>query len=207
MRKRVSSTRCHIIDVAVVLLAEGEGDEIHVVDIAREADVGIQSIYYHFGSLSRLIAEAQLSTYLRFSEPLHALLLATELAVIENDEPKFWQSIGDDVRLAWSYGYGGDARKTSRLLIDINSDAMTHRDFTELLDIEFERWIKVIDAGKLLGWVYSDLDTSALIASCWGGLNGQSIFSGTSIVHYTPETIRDFWLEIAMAKRGGVCRD
>ncbi len=47
--------------------------------------------------MGRLIAEAQMSAFLQAREPLYALLLATELAVVQNDEPKFWQSFGDDV--------------------------------------------------------------------------------------------------------------
>ena len=201
MLRENSGTRLHILETAEKLLSERRSDEIHIADIVDRASVGVQTIYYHFGSLGRLIAEAQAFAYIRTAEPLHAFLLAAEKAVVENDEPTYWQATGDNVMLAWTYGFSGDRWKIPMQLIDVWADPVIRREFTGLLDAQFERWVNVIEGGKARGWVSPGIDTHALIASCWGGSNGQGVFAGTSKIHFTPETIRDFWVEIVKAKR------
>jgi AcrR family transcriptional regulator len=200
MSNESSGTKRHILDAAEKILADRRSSEIHIADIAEEANVAVQTLYYHFGSLRQLIAEAQASAYLRMVEPLHKYLLAAEQAVLDEDEQTYWQAIGDDVALAWSYGYSGDKWKIPKLFIDIWADPKTQEEFTEGLERQFERWINVIEAGKALGWVDPDVDTYALIVANWGASNGQAVFASASKIHYTPESIRDFFQEIAMKK-------
>ena len=201
MLNESSGTKRHILDAAEKILADRRSSDIHIADIAEEASVAVQTLYYHFGSLKQLIAEAQASAYLRMVEPLHKFLLAAEQAVVDEDEQAYWQAIGDDVALAWSYGFGGDKWKIPKLFIDIWSDPKTQEEFSEGLERQFERWINLIEAGKSLGWVDPDVDTYALIVANWGASNGQAVFSSYSKIQYTPESIRDFFQEIAMKKR------
>ncbi len=196
-----SGTKRHILDAAEKILANRRSSEIHIADIAEEANVAVQTLYYHFGSLKQLIAEAQALAYLRMVEPLHKFLLAAEQAILDEDEQTYWQAIGDDVMLAWSYGFNGDKWKIPKLFIDIWSDPKTQEEFTEGLERQFERWINVIEGGKSLGWVDPDVDTYALIVANWGASNGQAVFASHSKIQYTPESIRDFFQEIAMKKR------
>jgi AcrR family transcriptional regulator len=201
MLNESSGTRRNILDAAEKILAERRSSDIHIADIAEEASVAVQTLYYHFGSLRQLIAEAQASAYLRMVEPLHQYLLAAEQAVVDEDEQTFWQAVGDDVALAWAYGYSGDKWKIPKLLIDIWADPKTQEEFSQGLEAQFERWINVIESGKALGWVEPDIDTYALIVANWGASNGQAVFASNSKIHYTPESIRDFFQEIAMKKR------
>lgn len=201
MSNESAGTKRHIIDIAEDMLTECSSDMIHIVDVAARASVGIQTIYYHFGSIRGLIAETQMSVYGRLTEPLHAFLDAAEAAVVQDDESTFWKAVGDDVMLAWSYGFVGDRWRIPRLLIDISADPKAQRDLSDLLDAQFERWVNVIEQAKMRGWADPGLDTYALVASCWAATNGQAALARSYRARYTPESIRDVFLKVAMLKR------
>jgi AcrR family transcriptional regulator len=201
MSKGGLGTRGHIIEVAEAMLAERPSGEIHLADIAEQAHVGVQTIYYHFDSRNQLIAEAQAATYQKLTEPLHEYLLTSEAALVTGDEAAFWSALGDNITLAWAYGHGGDRWKIPKLLIDISSDPKTQRDFSEKLEVQLERWINVLEGAKELGWVDADIDTYAVLTSCWAGSVGQALFANSSKIYYTPESIRDFFVSIGAVKR------
>lgn len=200
VNKGDSSTRQHIIDVSEHMLEQRASSEIHLADIADQAHVGVQTIYYHFQSRNQLIAEAQASAYARLTKPLHEYLLMAEKALVEEDQATFWTALGDNITLAWSDGQLGDQWRISKLLIDIWLDEKTQRQFSEVLEIQFDRWINAIEAGKLLGWIDPEIDTYALITSCWAASIGQSLFARSAKICYTPQSIRDFFVSIAMPK-------
>ncbi len=200
MSKGAVGTRRHIIEVAEAMLAERPSGEIHLADIAEQAHVGVQTIYYHFDSRNQLIAEAQAATYQKLTEPLHEFLVSCEAALVADDEATFWSAMGENIMLAWAYGFGRDRWKIPKLLIDISSDAKTQRDFSEKLEVQLERWINVIEGGKRHGWIDPDIDTYALITSCWAGSVGQALFASSSKIYYTPESIRDFFMNLGVAK-------
>jgi hypothetical protein len=94
---------------------------------------------------------------------------------------------------------GGDEWRISKLLIDVWSEPDVRLKFCELLDVQFERWVNVIEAGKRRGWFNSELDAPALVASCWAATNGQAILSKLSKVSITPKGVRNFWAQIGRA--------
>jgi AcrR family transcriptional regulator len=200
MSKGGVGTRRHIIEVAQAMLAERPSGDIHLADIAEGAHVGVQTIYYHFDSRNQLIAEAQAGIYKELTEPLHEYLLASEAALVDEDEAAFWSALGNNVTLAWTYGHEGDRWKIPKLLIDISSDAKTQREFSEKLEVQLERWINVVERAKELEWIDPDVDTYALITSCWAGSVGQALFANSSKIYYTPDSIRQFFA-YAVAKR------
>jgi AcrR family transcriptional regulator len=195
--KGVGGTRRHIIESAEVLLAQRGSSELHLADVAELAHVGLQTIYYHFDSRTQLIAEAQASAYFRLIGPLHEYLSTAEKALVDRDEPKFWKALSENLVLAWSYGKDDDQWRITKLLVDIWADEKTRVEFRAGLEIQVERWINAIDAAKPLGWIRSDLDTYALVTSCWAASIGQALFVNSANIHYTPESIRDFFVEIA----------
>ncbi|MGA7836099.1 MAG: TetR/AcrR family transcriptional regulator, partial [Acidimicrobiales bacterium] len=148
MSKGGTDTRRHIIEITETMLAERPSSEIHQADIAEQAHVGVQTIYYHFDSRNQLIAEAQASTYGRLTEPLHQFLLSAEAALLDEDEAGFWSALGDNVVLAWSYGHTGDRWRIPKLMIDIASDSKTQREFGEKLEVQLDRWINVVEQCK-----------------------------------------------------------
>jgi AcrR family transcriptional regulator len=193
MSKGGIGTRGHIIEVAQAMLAERPSGDIHLADIAEGAHVGVQTIYYHFDSRNQLIAEAQAAIYKQLTEPLHEFLIRSEAAIVAEDEAAFMSAMSSNVRLAWTYGYEGDRWMIPKLLIDISSDAKTQREFSEKLEVQLERWINVIEGAKELDWIDPDVDTYALITSCWAGSVGQALFANSSKIYYTPETIQQFF--------------
>jgi AcrR family transcriptional regulator len=193
MSKGGIGTRGHIIEVAQAMLAERPSGDIHLADIAEGAHVGVQTIYYHFDSRNQLIAEAQAAIYKQLTEPLHEFLLLSEAALVTEDESAFMSAMSNNVRLAWTYGYEGDRWKIPKLLIDIASDAKTQREFSEKLEVQLERWINVIERAKELDWIDPDVDTYALITSCWAGSVGQALFANSSKIYYTPDSIQKFF--------------
>jgi AcrR family transcriptional regulator len=197
--KEVGGTRRRIIESTEFLLAQRGSNELHLADVAENAKVGLQTIYYHFDSRTQLIAEAQASTYLRLIGPLHEYLATAEKAIVDRDETRFWEALGENVILAWSYGKSDDQWQTTKLLIDIWADDRTRTEFRAGLEVQTERWIKAIDAAKPLGWIKPDLDTYALVTSCWAGSIGQALFVNSAKIHYTPESIHDFFVNMVRA--------
>jgi len=195
--KGAGGTRRHIIDSAETLLAQRGSSDLHLADVAELAHVGLQTIYYHFDSRTQLIAEAQASAYFRLTRPLHEYLGTAERALVEKDEATFWEALGDNLVLAWSYGERDDQWKITKLLIDIWADEKTRIEFRAGLEIQVERWINAINAAKPLGWIRPGLDTYALVTSCWAASIGQALFVNSAKIHYTPESICDFFVEIA----------
>jgi AcrR family transcriptional regulator len=195
-----TNTRQHIIDVTEEMLSERSSTEIHLADIADQAHVGVQTIYYHFQSRNQLIAEAQASAYARLTMPLHEYLLMAENAIVEEDEATFWNAMGENISLAWTHGQHGDQWKISKLLIDIWLDEKTQRAFSERLEVQFDRWINAIEAAKPLGWIDPEIDTYALITSCWAASIGQSLFASSAKICYTPQSIRDFFVSISLPR-------
>ena len=196
MSKGGIGTRRHIIEVAQAMLAERPSGDIHLADIAEGAHVGVQTIYYHFDSRNQLIAEAQAAIYKKLTEPLHEYLILSEAAIVAEDRAAFWLAMGENVKLAWTYGHEGDRWKIPKLLIDISSDAKTQREFSEGLEIQLERWINIVERAKELEWIDPDVDTYALITSCWAGSVGQALFANSSKIYYTPESIQKFFLSV-----------
>lgn len=195
--KGVGGTRRHIIESAEILLSQRGSTDLHLADVAELAHVGLQTIYYHFDSRTQLIAEAQAAAYFRLIGPLHEFLGIAEKALIDHDEATFWDALGENLMLAWSYGQGDDQWQITKLLIDIWADEKTRVEFRAGLEVQVERWINAINEAKPLGWIRPELDTYALVTSCWAASIGQALFVNSTKIHYTPQSIRDFFVEIA----------
>lgn len=195
--KGVGGTRRLIIESAEVLLAQRGSSELHLADVAELAHVGLQTIYYYFDSRTQLIAEAQASAYFRLIEPLHEYLGVAEKALVDRDEATFWDALGENLVLAWSYGQSDDQWRITKLLIDIWAHEGTRNQFRTGVEIQIGRWVTAIDTAKPLGWIQPDLDTYALVTSCWAGSIGQALFVNSEKIHHTPESIRDFFIDIA----------
>jgi AcrR family transcriptional regulator len=194
------STRRHIVESVVKLLTQRPSREIHLADVAERAHVGVQTIYYHFDSRTQLIAEAQALTYYRMTEPFHEYIMKAEKALEDEDQESFWSAVGDNVTLAWSFGHSDDRWRVVKLLIDISEDPTAQRQFWESLEVQFERWIDIVEAAKILGWIDPEVDSSALVSSCCAAPIGQALFAKSSKVHFTPQSMRDFVVNVAMAR-------
>ena len=56
--------------------------------------------------------------------------------------------------------------------------------------MQFERWIDIVEAAKIQGWVDAEIDASALVSSCCAAPIGQALFAKSSKVHFTPQSMR-----------------
>lgn len=134
-----SGTRRYILNTTESLLSARSSVELRIAEVARDADVAVQTIYYHFGSFGRLIAEAQMSAYVGMAEPSRMYLDIAEVAVAVGDEEAYWNALGDNVEYLWSLMSGGDEWRISKMLIDIWSEPHVRLKFCELLDVEGPR--------------------------------------------------------------------
>lgn len=194
------NTKHHIVEAVVKMLTQRPSSEIHLADVAEKAHVGVQTIYYHFESRTQLIAEAQALTYYRLTEPFHDYLARAKKALEEEDHEAFWSAVGDNVALAWSFGHNDDRWRVIKQLIDISEDPTTQRKFWESLESQFECWIEVVEAAKHLGWVDPEMDASAFVTACCAAPIGQALFVKSSKIHFTPQSMRDFIVNVAIAK-------
>lgn len=194
------NTKHHIVEAVVKMLAQRPSSEIHLADVAEKAHVGVQTIYYHFDSRTQLIAEAQALTYCRLTEPFQGYLASAKKALEEEDQDAFWSAVGDNVALAWSVGNSDDRWRVIKLLIDISEDPTTQRQFWDSLESQFDDWVDVVEAAKPLGWIDPDIDAAALVTACCAAPIGQALFVKSAKIHFTPQSMRDFIVNIAMAK-------
>ena len=116
-----------------------------------------------------------MSNYFEMIEPHHLVLARAETAAAIEDEPGFWSAIEENLRLAWCSGQVGDKWGIINLLHDVWSDPFSKGHFCELLDIQFERWINVIENAKRLGWIDQEMDAKAMITVFWSASVGQVI--------------------------------
>ena len=203
-RRRVkhkdSETNRRILAATARMLATTPSEQLRVADIAGVAHVSVPTIYYHFESRQRLIAEAQALVYLHLSEPLHGTLSRAELALVERDEAAFWVVVGGHIMLAWSSGQRDDGRGVVKVLHDVLSDPKTQQDFNQIVDDSFTRWVGLIEEAKGLGWADQDIDIGALVASFWAASVGQTIVGNPYLTGITSERIRDLFLSFVIAK-------
>ncbi len=203
MSRDQSETRRHILDASARMIGEHGSKQLRVADVARQANVGIPTIYYHFKSRTQLIAEAQACLYIGLLEPLHNCLTLAESAVVAKDESTFWSAVGENIILAWRAGRPEDDWGILKLLLDVWSDPTTQQAFSAGLEVQFDRWISTAEKAKELGWIDENVDTKALIVAIWSASIGQAIFSSSTKLNRSPESIRDFFLHSMGAKASG----
>jgi AcrR family transcriptional regulator len=167
-------------------------ENLHIVEIAKNANVGIPTIYYHFDSLAHLIAEAQLVNYLALAEPLHLQLTRAEGFLEARNELAFWDAIEENLIRAWTSGQLGNKIGLLRLFIDVASDPTVRQSFGEHVDKQFARWIALLDGAKNLGWLSSDVDAKTLTTFFWTASVGQVVSINSAQMDLSPEEIRGF---------------
>jgi len=190
--RKSSSTRAHILEVAARMAGEKGSENLHIVDVAKNANVGVPTIYYHFDSLVHLIAEAQLVNYLALVEPLHRHLAQAEGFLAEQNEAAFWNSIEENLIRAWTSGQIGNKIGLLRLFIDVGSDATVRQSFAEHIDIQYARWITLIEGAQELEWLSSDVDAKTLTTFFWAASVGQVVSINSPKMDLSPEEIRGF---------------
>ncbi len=202
MEKKESLTRRHIIDVASTMVSEGGSENFRIVDLAERAHIGVPTIYYHFESRAQVVAEAQMANYFAMTEPLHRILSRAETAISTKDAPEFWDAVRLNIMRAWSSGQFDEKRGIVKLLLDVWNDSASRARFRELLDIQFARWVALINDAKSLGWIREGVDAETLVSIFWAASIGQVITSGSGYVDIDPEVVGDFFVGLARDRHG-----
>jgi phytoene/squalene synthetase len=182
------------------MIKEANSRELTYESVAERANVDVSTIEELFDSRSQMVAEAQMVNYFAMVEPLHLVQSRVESAVAEEDQPAFWSAVEENLEMAWSSGQVGSKWGVVNLLRDVWEDPFSQRHFCDLLDIQFERWIEVIEGAQRLGWMDADLDAKALTAIIWSASIGQVIMSGSTVLDLPTQSVKDFYLQVVGAK-------
>lgn len=201
MDSNIANTRQHILDVTAAMFSEHRS-KIRIKDIAKTSGVGIPTLYYHFKSKSQLYAEAQAQNYMKATQQLHKYLTMAETAVADRDEEGLWTAVGANMVLAWTSGRPNESWDIIKLLLDVWADPRAKKKFLDDLDLQFDRWIKLIDSARVLGWIDPNVDAETLIATFWPATIGQVIIAGSTRINPSPEQVRDFFLNAIGRKAG-----
>ena len=178
------------------MIVESGSASFRIADLAQRANVGVPTIYYHFESRTQIIAEAQMANYFKMTVPLHRFLSNAETALSTRDEAAFWKAIRDNMLKAWSSGAMNDKMGIVKLLLDVHSDSKSRELFRDRLDIQFARWVAVVNDAKELGWIAPDLDAQAMVAVFWSASIGQVITAGSKFVEISPQDISSFLMRM-----------
>ena len=189
----------HILQATAKLLAENGQAKVRVSDVAEAAYVAAPTIYYHFGSLNRLVAEAQELIYQQLSAPLKQSLCDAERALDDDDPQRFWNVIGTHLKMAWQSGQQGDESGVVKVLTGVLSSRDTKQKFQHMIDETYERWSIMVNEGKRRGWVIADADTEALIAIFWAASVGQAFLGGSRMRAVSGARVRDAFLLMSRA--------
>ena len=188
--------RNHILVATSRLLMQSSDGKVRVSDVADAAFVAAPTIYYHFGSLNRLLAEAQEMIYQQLSAPLKQSLSDAESALQDGDQERFWNVIGTHLMLAWESGQRGEDSGVVRVLTGVLSSRDTKEKFQQMIDETYERWSVLVNEGKARGWVIKDSDTEALIAIFWAASVGQAFLGGSRMRAIDGQRVRDAFLQM-----------
>ena len=138
-----------LLDSAELIRDVGSAD-FRVEDVAKRCNIDVASIHDFFDSHSQLIAEAQMANYFELVEPQHRVLARVEEAIKTRDESSFWRDVEENMLMAWDAGQVDAKWGIVQILQDIWMDPFSQRHFTDLLDIQFRRWVDVVEGAKRL---------------------------------------------------------
>ena len=186
--RKDSTVKQHILATTVALISDLGSEKVRIADIARQASVGVPTIYYHFDSRSKLLAEAQVLRYEESMAPLRKLVDQIEESVSRRDEPVFWRAINEFVASVWEPSRIDDKFEVGRWLMDDSVDQFMRDRFLEIMDDQYRRWLDVVCAAQTLGWIYPALDCAALTSLFWAASVGQVMTTNSAYQRLTPES-------------------
>jgi len=173
IERRDSQTRMHILEITVALINEQGSGELRVADVAKGADVGVPTIYYHFESRARLIAEAQVAHFEQMLEPFR-LIFVNMAETVENDDlVKFKEMYRSYVALSWSEDRLPAIWEFLTVLADIQGDMEAKLMFNSIQHRELRHQIQVMNAAKERGWVAPEVDSRLLTVLVWSATFGR----------------------------------
>lgn len=194
VRRNNSQTRHHILDTTEKALLECDSKDLHVQLISSLANVGVQTIYYHFESREQLIAEAQSLAIMRLTEPMFSSLGSAETAIVESDSLLFVAAIEDTFFHMWSNGDEQKNTNMSQLLVDISSSPSFHRSILMELKGLRDRWVAVLEHARAAGWIDETCDPFCFVSVWWATWWGNAALVRSEVEVPSLESIRKLLL-------------
>ncbi len=199
MARRDSKVKQHILVTTVAMIGESGPAKVHVADVARRASVGIPTIYYHFESRAKLIAEAQSVRYEETIRPVRELMDEIEVALTSEDEDGFWEAVDRYVALVWTPSQVHGKYEVGTLLLDGSLDADVRDALFGAMDRQYRRWLDVVVAAQARGWFTPRVDGEALTSLFWSASVGQILATNSAYKTLTPEVMVDLFRDIVRA--------
>ncbi len=196
MARRDSQVKQHILTTTVAMISEYGTAKVRVADIAREASVGIPTIYYHFESRARLIAEAQIVRYEATMLPARGRMDQIESALAGGDVDAFWEAVDDYVSLVWTPAQTDGKFDVGVILLDDDVDATVREQFLAVMNYQYQRWLDVVAAAQARGWFVPHVDGEAMTSLFWCASVGQILVKNSSYKPLTSEAIVDLFRAI-----------
>ncbi|MHB8333610.1 MAG: TetR/AcrR family transcriptional regulator [Acidimicrobiales bacterium] len=184
-----STTKTHILNSTIELLATCSSNEIRIVDIAKRANVGIPTIYYHYTSREVLISEAQVENFRRLMTNRHPYLSEWREAMANGDRRQFVESFhayhleiasNETIEAMW---------ELVRVLADIRTDREARHRFVEIHDAALDERMAIVLDAQRLGWLNPDLDARAYVAHSGTAILGRILLEGSEHFTIEPEAV------------------
>lgn len=201
MARKDSTVKQHILATAVAMISDQGSDKVRIADLARRASVGVPTIYYHFDSRSKLLAEAQVLRYEESMRPLRDILIEVEAAVGRRDEPEFWRAIHEFVSSVWDPARAVDRFEVGKWLMDESADSFMRERFLEIMDEQYQRWLGVVRSAQDLGWISTLVNGATLTSLFWSASVGQVMVTNTTYQSLTPEVAAGLFEYIVRVSR------
>ena len=196
MARRDSQVKQHILTTTVGMIAEHGTTKVRVADVAREASVGIPTIYYHFESRAKLIAEAQVVRYEASMRPVRACMDEIEATLASGDVETFWEAVDAYVALVWSPAQVDGKFDVGVMLLDDSVDSVVRDEFLAIMNYQYQRWLDVVSAAQARGWFVPHVDGEAMTSLFWSASIGQVMAKNSSYKLLTPEVMVDLFRTI-----------
>ncbi len=177
------------MESTVDLLALQPSAEIRVTDIAKRANVGIPTIYYHFSSREVLISEAQVENFRQLMASRHEHMGEMRDAIDGGDQEQFTDAFhryhlnnasAASIESMWDF---------VRVLADIRTDHVARRRFVEIHDAELEERVAIYADAQRLGWLNTDIDARAYVAHSGTAVLGRILLEGSEHFSIDPEAM------------------
>ena len=160
-----------------------------MVDIAKRANVGIPTIYYHYSSREFLISEAQVENFRRLMSDRHKYLREWRDSLTNGDRERFVEAFH-----AYHLEIASDETTEAmwemvRVLADIRTDHEARRRFVEIHDAALEERVSIVVDAQRLGWLNPELDARAYAAHSGTAILGRILLEGSEHFSIEPEAL------------------
>ncbi len=199
MARKDSKVKQHILATTVAMINESGSAAVHVADVARRASVGIPTIYYHFDSRAKLVAEAQGVRYAETIRPVRDLMDTIEAALADEDGDGFWEAVDHYVALVWAPTQVQGKYEIGTLLLDDSLDSEVRDELFGAMNRQYQRWVDVVVAAQARGWFTPRVDAEALTSLFWSASVGQILARNSAYKTLTPEIMVELFRGIVGA--------